>query len=72
MRLLRPRLREPVAFAVIMTAIAAVIGVGQGWAAAAVLEAVTVAVGFYLWGGKDTDVGAVIGHRAASGRPACR
>jgi hypothetical protein len=66
MRLLRPRLREPVSAAVGGTVITVIVGISQGWVPAVVLAVATVVftVGLYAWGGKDTDVGAVIGRRA--------
>jgi hypothetical protein len=66
MRFLRSRLRAPVSVAVVGTAFTAIMAVSQGWAPALVLAIATVifAVGIYAWSGKDTDVGAVMGHRA--------
>jgi hypothetical protein len=65
-RFIRPRLRAPAGLATGGTVIAAAILAGQGWAAAIPVEAVMVAmaIGYYVWGGKDTDLGAVIGSRA--------
>jgi hypothetical protein len=66
MRFLRPRLRVPVAVAVVGTAANAAVVVSQGWTTAIYVEIpwLALAVGYYVWGGKDTDVGAVIGSRA--------
>jgi hypothetical protein len=66
MRFIRPRLRAPAGLAIGGTVIAAALVAGQGWAAAIPVEAVMVAmaIGYYVWGGKDTDLGAVIGSRA--------
>ena len=66
MRFLRPRLRVPVAMAVVGTAANAAVVVSQGWTTAIYVEIpwLALAVGYYVWGGKDSDVGAVIGSRA--------
>ena len=66
MRFLRPRLRVPVAVAVLGTAATTAVAISQGWAAAVYVELawIALAVGYYAWGGKDTDVGAVLGSRA--------
>jgi hypothetical protein len=63
---LRPRLREPVSAALGGAVITAIVGISQGWVAAVVLAIATVVftVGLFVWGGKDTDAGAVIGRRA--------
>jgi hypothetical protein len=65
-RLIPPRLRAPAGLAVGGTVIAAALLASQGWAAAIPVEVVFVALatGYYVWGGKDTDLGAVIGSRA--------
>jgi hypothetical protein len=54
-----PRLRAP-------AVMAAAVVIGQGWAAAVPVEAVTIAaaIGYYLLGGRGGDLGAIIGHRA--------
>ena len=74
MRFLRPRLGTPMSVALIGTVVAAALAVGQGWTVGIVIEVVFVALaaGYWAWGGKDTDVGAVIGHRADDGRRAWR
>jgi hypothetical protein len=66
MRFIRPRLRVPVAVAVLGTAATAAVVVSQGWTTAiyVAIAWVVLAVGYYIWGGKDSDVGAVIGSRA--------
>lgn len=66
MRFIRPRLRVPAAMAVLGTAATAVVVVSQGWMTALYVEIawVVLAVGYYVWGGKDSDVGAVLGSRA--------
>jgi hypothetical protein len=66
MRFIRPRLRAPVSVAVLGTVAAAALAVAQGWASAVIVEvvAIALAVGYYVWGGKDSDLGAVIGSRA--------
>jgi hypothetical protein len=65
MAFLRPRLRAPVLAVALGTVLAVLFGVSQGWAVAAIIEGVFVAMaaGYYVWAGQDTDVGAVIGHR---------
>jgi hypothetical protein len=66
MSFIRPRLRVPVAVAVLGTAATTAVVVGQGWTTAIYVEIpwVALAVGYHVWGGKDSDVGAVIGSRA--------
>jgi hypothetical protein len=66
MRFIRPRLRVPVAVAVLGTAATAAVVASEGWTTAIYVEVawVVLAVGYYVWGGKDSDVGAVIGSRA--------
>ena len=61
-----PRLRAPAVMAVGGSVIAAAVVIGQGWAAAAPVEAVTIAaaIGYYVLGGRGGDLGAIIGHRA--------
>jgi hypothetical protein len=63
---IRPRLRAPVSMAIIGTAAAAAIAVSQGWKTAIPFEVImlVIAIGYYVWGGKDSDLGAVIGSRA--------
>jgi hypothetical protein len=66
MRFIRPRLRAPAQMALLGLAGTAAIVVGQGWENAitfAVLMALAV-IGVYVWGGRDTDQGALIGSRA--------
>jgi hypothetical protein len=45
---------------------AAAVVIGKGWAAAAPVEAVTIAaaIGYYVLGGRGGDLGAITGHRA--------
>ncbi|HYB48634.1 MAG TPA: hypothetical protein VED20_14990, partial [Streptosporangiaceae bacterium] len=66
MRFLRSRLRAPVSVAAVGTVLTAIMGVSQGWAPAVATAVATVvfAFGVYAWSGKDTDMGAVMGHRA--------
>jgi hypothetical protein len=61
-----PRLRAPAVMATGGTAIAAAVVIGQGWAAAVPVEVVTIAaaIGYYLLGGRSSDLAAIIGHRA--------
>jgi hypothetical protein len=48
------------------TVIAGAVLIGQGWAAAVPVEAVTVGavIGYYLLGGRSSDLGAIAGHQA--------
>jgi hypothetical protein len=66
MRFIRPRLRAPVSVAVLGTVAAVALAVTQGWSSAIPVEIVfaALAAGYYVWGGKDSDLGAVIGSRA--------
>jgi hypothetical protein len=65
MRMIRPRLRVPAVMIIAGSAIAAAIVVSRGWARAIPLEVVviTIAFGYYAWGGSDTDSGALVGSR---------
>ena len=60
-----PRLRAPAVMALGGSVIAAAVVIGQGWAAAVPVELVTVAaaIGYYVLGGRGSDLGAIIGHR---------
>jgi hypothetical protein len=60
-----PRLRAPAVMATGGTVIAAAVVIGQGWAAAVPVEVVTIAaaIGYYLLGGRSSDLAAIIGHR---------
>jgi hypothetical protein len=65
-RSIRPRLQTPlkmIAGGLVATAIAVAV---YGWVAWAVLApiALIAAAGYYMWGGRDSDVGALIGHKA--------
>jgi hypothetical protein len=66
MRFLRPRLRVPAAVAVLGTAATTAVVIGQGWAPAIYVEIawIALAAGYYAWGGRDTDRGALMGSRA--------
>lgn len=66
MRFIRPRLRVPAATAVLGTAFAVAYAIGRGWAPAIFIGVYTVAlaIGYYVWGGRDSDRGALIGSRA--------
>lgn len=66
MSFIRPRLRTPVRVATLGTVTAAAIVVGQGWGNAITFEVamVAMAIGSYVWGGRDSDRGALIGSRA--------
>jgi len=59
------RLRVPAVMAIGGSAIAVASLVGSGWAAAIEVELFTVAatIGYYVLGGRDSDVGAVFGAR---------
>ena len=61
-----PRLVVPVFTAVLGTAIAIGAWVGAGWGAAVVVElgAVVGATGYFVLGGRDSDIGALFGSRA--------
>jgi hypothetical protein len=65
-RFIRPRLRSPVMVAIIGLAGTAAIVVGQGWGNAIPFDVLiaALAVATYVWGGGDTDHGALIGSRA--------
>lgn len=65
MKTLSPRLRVPAVMAGLGTAIAVGSLAGSGWSAALAVEAVTVAatIGYYVWGGLESDVGALFGSR---------
>lgn len=65
-RSIRPRLRTPlkmIAGGLVTIAITVAV---YGWVTVAVLGPIVViaAAGYYLWGGRDSDVGALIGHKA--------
>ncbi len=62
---LNSRLRVPATMAVGGSAIAAASLVGNGWKSGLLVEIVTVAatIGYYVIGGRDTDIGAVMGSR---------
>jgi len=66
MSFLRPRLRIPAQMVVLGAVLAVIFGTVQGlWGAVTILVSFLVlAAGYYVWGGKDTDVGAIIGSRA--------
>ena len=63
MRLSHGRLRVPAGMLILGTGLAAAVLVGQGWHNAIPVEVVTViaAVGYFLLGGLNTDVGAIYG-----------
>jgi hypothetical protein len=66
MKTMTPRLRVPITMAILGTAIAIASGVSSGWTAALIVEAFVVVctIGFYVLGGRDSDLGADIGSRA--------
>jgi len=59
------RLAAPAIMIIGGTGLAAAVAVGQGWEAAVPAEALAVvaAIGYYVWGGRDSDFGAMIGRR---------
>jgi hypothetical protein len=66
MSFLRPRLRIPAQMVVLGAVLAIIFGLTQGWGAAVTLMVsfLALAAGYYVWGAKDTDAGAIIGSRA--------
>jgi hypothetical protein len=62
MRSVPPRLRAPVSMLVCGAVIAAVVVPARGWGTLVTLGPFTVvlAAGWYLWGGRDSDFGALI------------
>ena len=60
-----PRLRAPAVMAIGGTVIAAAVVIGQGWAAAVPVEVVTIAaaIGYYVLGGRGSDLGAIVDRR---------
>ena len=66
MSFLRPRLRIPAQMVVLGAVLAVIFGAAQGWWGAVIIlgSFLALAAGYYVWGGKDTDVGAIIGSRA--------
>lgn len=60
-----PRLLAPAVTAIGGSAIAAAVLIGQGWAAALPVEAVTVAaaIGYYVLGSSGSMLGAIVGHQ---------
>jgi hypothetical protein len=68
MTFIRPRLRKPLGWAIAGTILAAawvVYGGSYGWILAIAFEASALAraVALYMWGGEDSDEGALIGSR---------
>jgi hypothetical protein len=66
MRFLRPRLRIPAQMVALGAVLAVIFGAVQGWGVAVVMlvSFSALAAGYYVWGGKDTDRGAIVGSRA--------
>jgi hypothetical protein len=62
-KLSRDRVQVPAAMLILGTGLAAAVLVGQGWHNATLVEVVAViaAVGYFLLGGRNTDVGAIYG-----------
>jgi hypothetical protein len=61
----RGRLAAPAMMIILGTGLAAAVAAAQGWPAAIPIEALAVvgAVGNYVWGGRDSDMGAMFGSR---------
>jgi hypothetical protein len=59
------RLTAPAIMIIGGTGLAAAVATAQGWKAAITTEAIAIvaAVGYYLWGGRDSDSGAMLGGR---------
>jgi hypothetical protein len=59
------RLAAPAIMIIGGTGLAGAVAAGQGWEAAVPAEALAVvaAIGYYIWGGRDSDFGAMIGSR---------
>jgi hypothetical protein len=59
------RLRAPTMMIVVGTGLAAAVVAGRGWGTAIPTEVIVVvsAIGYYVWGGGDSDMGAMIGSR---------
>ncbi|MGD0555324.1 MAG: hypothetical protein ABSA93_10130 [Streptosporangiaceae bacterium] len=59
------RVVVPAIMIIFGTGLTAAVAVGRGWGAAIPAEAMAVilAVGYYIWGGRDSDTGAMIGQR---------
>jgi hypothetical protein len=59
------RLAAPAIMIVGGTGLAGAVVAGQGWEAAVPAEALAIvaAIGYYIWGGRDSDFGAMIGSR---------
>jgi hypothetical protein len=66
MGFLRPRLRAPAQMAVLGAVLAVTFGLAQGWGAAVGIMVIflALAAGYYVWAGKDSDMGAIVGSRA--------
>lgn len=59
------RLRVPAIMIIGGAGLAAAVAAGQDWEAAIPVAALAVvaAIGYYIWGGRDSDTGAMIGQR---------
>jgi hypothetical protein len=59
------RLAAPAIMIIGGTGLAVAVAAGQGWEAAIPTEAIAVvaAIGYYVWGGRDSDMGAMFGSR---------
>ena len=69
-----PRLRAPAVMIVGGVAAAAAVVVGYGWGSAVPVVIITIVagIGYCLWGGRDSDTGAMIGSRADERQPLVR
>ena len=59
------RLAAPAMMIILGTGLAAAAGSARGWETAIPTEAIAVvaAIGYYIWGGRDSDMGAMFGSR---------
>jgi hypothetical protein len=59
------RLAAPAIMIIGGTGLAGAVVASQGWEAAVPVEAIAIvaAIGYYIWGGRDSDFGAMIGSR---------
>jgi hypothetical protein len=59
------RLTTPAIMIIFGAGLTAAVGVSEGWKAAipVAVVAVVAAIGYYIWGGRDSDMGAMIGAR---------
>lgn len=74
MNFCNPRLRVPVLFLLLGSAVGVILGITLGWQPLIGGEVfvVAVAAGYYLWGGKDSDMGAIAASRPLDERQLLR